>query len=292
MKQLLVIVLTLLTAGCISLKKDIPQIPKALDPIKIENTIQDSATDLSINNSKIKAKALDNEICSELITRATKIGKEKSPEIHEWKTVERFASTIKDNSIKQQNYLKNNEVVLEKIAEINYELNKLKIYLKEVEESNKTLIKQNKDLRKNIGKLEDKIENLSQKASQQNQKIWMGVMGFCALLLVGGIIATVYGLRKLGIGAVAAALIIAPIAYFMSTYAWVLAIIGGFLLIIFFGVLLYIVYEHREALVESITSLEITKHKKWGDVKEDVKKIQSHKTKKLVNKYKVEKVNR
>jgi hypothetical protein len=47
-------------------------------------------------------------------------------------------------------------------------------------------------------------------------------------------------------------------------------------------------YIYRKTLVETITTTEIVKHKDWNDVKEDVSKIQSNSSKKLISELKVE----
>lgn len=276
MKVMVITVIMLLTVGCLT--NHVPEMPTTVDPPAVEIGVEDVSRRVLGNNARIKRAATDTATTTELIDAST-----NDPNIH------KYSRVIRKNSNDQIKVARDNDEAVLQLAELSYELSKLKNYIDEVDNSNRKLVKENKKLKDEIAEFEERLSAVSLKAAERTQWIWLGVTALCAVGLVLGIVTFIYGARRIGLGLAMASLVIAPIAYFMSAYIFIVAIVGGVILFGFLGVMAYMFYTHRKALVESVGAFEITKRARWKDVKDKVSTIQSRTTKKLVSEIKVDK---
>ena len=278
-----------LLVGCMFFSPDdIPEPPPGLDPPKIEKSLRDGTQKVSDSNSKVRSLASSSESSAIEIKKNVESGKKTNPRLEEWKEIISEAEEIEENSKEQKALLDKSDRAVEEMTELHYEIIKLQKYIEDVHESNKEIRKINDALTEQNKNIKTQLEDVENGAKAQNQKIWMTVIGFCALGLVAGVLLAIGGYKKIGIGLAACALFIAAIAYFMSAYAWLVAIAGGVVFFMFFGGVIYFLYVYRKSLIETVTTTEMIKHKEWNEAKEDINKFQSNMTKKLVSEIKVD----
>ena len=168
------------------------------------------------------------------------------------------------------------------LTKINIELEKINTYLDEVDKSNKALKKDNDELRKDNEAKVQEIKEFEEGVKAANNKIWMGIVGLCALGAAIGVALAIWVSPKVGIGITVGSLMLSSIAYFMAQYAMIVAIVGG---CVFLGGVIWALYTfivHKKALVESAISMEALKHKDWDEVKESIKDLQSNTTASLI----------
>lgn len=269
-------------SGCFPPSKKLNKSDLTLpEPPKIEVKVDEKSQEISKLNDSISAKAQDIKSSSvsiqENVVDANKIN--KVPEV-----------TAKLNTIdvKAKSIQKNSEQIIENTQEMKVPISQLvkaQVQIESLQKYVKDATAQIKELSKTNSEYVDQIQKYENDAKAKNQRIWMFVISICALLLIAGVLISIYVNPKTGIPLIVAAITCSSIAYFMAQYAWIIGLIGG---LFFLGIIvyaIYYIYVHKKALVESITSLELLKNAKgeWNTIKQNVKNIQSPTTQKIVS---------
>ena len=254
-------------------------------PPKVKVDIQKQADKVGVAKSNVETEVKVVETETAVIKTETGTGKQVAPDLPQWENIERSAVAI-EGSIGA--ILESTETLGEvetELAKGNVEVKALETHAEKQEKVAKQVVSDNKALLVELEKKEKKLQEYKEGAKQRQQKIWMSVVGFSAILMVFGVFLAVYSNPKMGVSLVISSVACASIAYFMAEYAGYVALAGGSVVLISFGYLVYYTAVHRKALVESIMSFEIAKGKDWENekTKTEVSSIQSNVTKKLVS---------
>lgn len=148
------------------------------------------------------------------------------------------------------------------------------------------------ELETSIHAFEDKVLKLKDEDRKFFKKIMYSVLSIAGIMMVAGVMATLYGRGSLGIPLVIGSIVLTAMAYALIEY---LAYVCGFGAFLVFGALVYYVYKtvhHERALNETVEAFEIAKNGDWNNVRGIVKLTQSKKTKDIVSKIKTHKVNK
>lgn len=148
--------------------------------------------------------------------------------------------------------------------------------------------------------LEDEVNRLNQQvsalldtANQAYQKIWMGIAALGAITVVAGVVMCFLKMARMGATVSVAGIVLSSLAFFMAKYAQFVALFGGILFLVIIYILIRMIHVKNRALSETVLTTEILKKKvNWQDVRDDVKKIQSRRTKKLIEEVRDKEVNR
>ena len=176
-------------------------------------------------------------------------------------------------------------------------------------ERNNGLIKDISIIEQDNDALREENENLMSAAHKQHQAIWMSVVGLSAIGLVIGIVLWIRTGSELGAVLTISSLTLSCISYFMAAYSWVIAIIGGLILLFIIGYLLVrgyrLITTSREtdeklndtssALEESVHIVELLKDTAidtWSAQKKEIGRITSKKSKELIQDIKTNKIRK
>jgi len=261
-------------------KVELPEPPpkktRTVDVTPEADKVKEVETKVTEEVAEIKAEGIK-------IKEETASGKETAPELPQWTRIEKSVGVIDESATdieKSSTELVDVEAELRKamaqIIELQTYTRDLERAAKQIEKQNEQVIKQNKSFR-------SELEDYESGAAKRQQTIWMSVVGFSAVCLALGIFMAIYANPKLGISMIVASIVLASVAYFMAKYATFVAIAGGAIVLSMVGMLIYTLGVNRKALIESITSFELAKDKKWKDVSPEVSKVQSKSTKSLVH---------
>lgn len=267
----------------------VDKVPKELDVVSLKNDITGISNDISTGHSLAAIKSITIGAHAENIMRVTDerlAGDTKDED--EWKMVKNNSSAIIQDVTKQQKILNDSRDAIVKLSKLNYNMLVLKRHLKAIEVNNKAYIEDNKNLRSIIYDISDELKLIKSDITTKTQNMWLYISGLCAIGLIAGIAMVVYGMKKSGITLLGGSLLLLSVAYFVSTYPWVLVIVGGIVVV---GVLGFTIYEFsttHNALEETVMTVETAKHRKWDDAKRLIKKmkVQSKNTKDMIGKIK------
>jgi hypothetical protein len=254
--------------------------PKAYSDIHPIPKVKTNLTEQSEAIGKVREEITEqaNTIKSEGSSISTDVDQgEKVAPAPQWEQIKEKITRIQESNdkiIDKANELSGIQV---KVATAQTEVEALTTYTKET-------VNDVEDLRKTIDDQKEKIEDFESGARKQQKIIWMGVVALSAIGLVLGVFLAIYVSPKAGGGLVIGSLLLSPIAYFMAAYASIVAITGGVIFLLVIGYLIFYAAKHRKALIESMTSFELTKHKNWSDpnTKKEVSDVQSNSTKKII----------
>lgn len=109
-----------------------------------------------------------------------------------------------------------------------------------------------------------------------------------AIMLVGGIFATMYEQPLLGMALILGSIALTAFATMLIEYLWLVALISSGIFILLLCILAYKFYYMRKTLYESIMTTEVLKDSgtSWEDNVPFINKLQSPKTKKLIREIK------
>lgn len=279
----------ILSDGCIWWNKPVPPTPSPEPPRiemkvqenvehidKLKETIEDKATDIKNNSVSIQENVKD----ANSINKVKEVGVKLDAIDTKAKVIEKTSVAIIENT-------KEMKVPISELAKLQVQLDALQKYISEyTEKSNETI----KELSKTNAVYVKDIEKLKSDANAKAQKILMIVLSICCVMLIGGVLLSVYGQPKVGIPLAIGAIGCFSIAYFMAAYTWLIGIVGGVFIL---GIIVYsisYIYTHKKSLIESMISFETVKSelkkvvdsKTWENVKDTVNNIQSPTTQKII----------
>lgn len=277
---------SLVLSGCRS-TSDKPIIPR-VDSVKTSESINSEVKNLSESSNAIKGDANTSILKSnDIIYLSEQIGSDSSIS----KGIKDASTKIKTLASELQTLQKNilattdniNKIVL-KLNQIDLDLVAINKQIRDTNKNNDELKKQNEALGIDIENYKTQINQYETGIKEQNNKIWMSVIGLCAIGTIVGIALAIWVNPKMGVGITTASIILSSLAYFMAKYAALIAIFGGVMFLVMIIWFIYSFVIHKKALIESAVTVEMVKHKDWEDVKVDVGNLQSNSTKDLINK--------
>lgn len=276
-KMISVIIICLLQSSCFTTCK-----PGGKDIIP-PRQIPEIKTDLALQAEKVgevrdaiteKANSVKTETTS--IESETEQGETIAP-APQWGSIRERAKKIRDSA--QEILEKGGDLtdVQVKLATAKSEVDTLKEYTKEEIENAAAL-------RLKIEEQEKSIEEFKTGAKKQQRSIMMTAIAIGGIMSVVGILILFYVSPKAGAPLIMTGVAVSSVAWFMVSYAWVVAIAGGVFFIMIIGYVIYFAANNRKAFLETVTSFEIAKGKEWTDpkTKTEISTIQSNKTKQMV----------
>ncbi len=253
-----------------------------IEKLSVTVSLKDQKTDLDAIKTAVTENMDGIDKCAGNIGNETVSGEKKAPKLSEWEDIRKDVLSILKGTGNTRTELDKISPVGEALDKADLEINALNTYVDgsalEIE-----------NLKIDIKTKEDLIKEYKDGAVTQQRKIWVGVTALAAIGIAVGIALALWVSPQLGISLFIASTILTSISYCMLKYEFVVTIIGAVLLLSVFIAFIYMFVKNRKALVESVLSLEVMKDKKWEDVKNNVKQIQSNSTKKLVNEIKADK---
>lgn len=269
MRIILCILSTIFIIGC---KTDEPDIPARIHPKKLQGNLTEEIKTIrteteNISNAATNSKLSANEIYSNSATSTD--SKKLASDI-----IENLDKILK-SSLELNNTTRG-------LSEVDIELGNLAAYLKEINKNNEDLHQSNDDLAKIIATRDEEIKKYRDGVEAQNNKIWMGIVGLCALFAAAGVAIAIWVNPRVGIGITAASLLLSSIAYFMAKYALIVAYIGGALFVSCIIWAIYYFIIHKKALIESAITVEALKVSPWDVAKTQISNVQSNSTKDLI----------
>lgn len=280
MKYLLLLLLLIISFGCSSLKDNDAKPASALNTNLKNESEKVSSSKTNVANESIYIKGETGQI-----GLSADAGKKEFPSSNQWDTIKNSASKISSSADKLLEEAKKLGGIELNLNTANLEVEKFKNEAKKFNEIINSLKKEIENHKKTIKDYEDG-------AIKKQQTIWMSVAAFSAIGLVVGIFLMIYASKELGIAIAASSLILSCVSYFMAVYALIVAAIGGITLLFVIGYLIHYLHDHKKALEESVTSFEFAKDKVWStdeEIKKMVAKLQSVKTKQIINNVKLNK---
>ena len=252
--------------------------------------IDESTTNIVKEAEKGKKETKKIKRHTENIKKETKKGKQKEPELSEWERIDKESDSIEESN---NNIRRSISAIEKENSEIISLSKKLDEARRNLSESEKEIIRTEKaydELLREKDKLKKEKEKLKKSLEQENNMVWIWLMSFCGLCFGVGVFMLVWGQYKLGASLAAGSLLMFGGIYLMSNFAIYIAI---FSLLLIVGVALYVTYDkycHEKALEETVNGFEEVKGSNWdNDTKNRIKRIQSLKTKELINKIKLKK---
>jgi ABC-type multidrug transport system fused ATPase/permease subunit len=245
------------------LKKDVPVITEDLN--KNINKIG-SLKDNVINNAngiKVEAVSIDEKAkASQGNTDA--------------KAVEENLTVISDKALVIQK--KADSIVVDgaKMEELLTKLNKAQSEIAALQKfATDSTEKYNALVKENI-KLNDTVQSLKNDAKAKAQKIWWVACAIGMGMIVIGIFLLVNNGNKLGVTLVGSGLATISVSYFLMAYAWIIAIIGGIIVV---GGMAYVIYDliqHKKELSNAVLTAEVLKTQDYTtETKNVIKNIQT-----------------
>lgn len=258
-----------------------PEDPKP-PPSEVKTDIGAGAADLAKSKNAVGTEASVIKTEASAIKVEADSGKKTFPSAPQWDLINRSAAAI---GVSGDKLMEETKI----LGGIEVKLNTLK---SEVDALNKTVKTFNEQLivkDKIIKEKDAKIVDFENGAKKRQQTIWMSIVAGCALAMAIGIFLAVYGVKELGVALAVTGAVMSCVAYFMAAYAFIVAIIGGILLVLLIIYLIRHIYVNRKALTETVLAMEPVKTKEWdADTKKIVSSMQSDTTKKLVNTIRVD----
>jgi len=111
-------------------------------------------------------------------------------------------------------------------------------------------------------------------------------MGLSALAIAAGVAMSIWVDPRIGIGLVIGGSVMTAISYFMMKYLAVLVLFIGVIFVLAFGYLIWHIVINRKALIDSVITVEELKGASWDKAKDRVKRIQSPKSRKIIDELK------
>jgi hypothetical protein len=284
MNKIMIIMAGIFLCGCLHTKDNLGVPTPKVSPKELSKDINKEIKVLRKESGNIQEQAMESKISAKEIAARSKVRESDTQErIAEiLKEIDEYAGDIDDRQTEIIESTSRLGEATRGLTRVDIELMGVNQYLKDVGAVNKDLHNKNEELIKQFNVGQEKLDEYKSGVAAQNNKIWMGIVGFCAFMAAVGVAVALWVNPKIGIGITSAALILASIAYFMAKYAWIVAIVGGslFLGAIIWGLWFFVI--HKKALVESTISMETLKHKDWEDVKDNIKDLQSNSTSTLI----------
>ncbi len=291
MKLFYYVMIPLLLFGCRNTSDNKPVIPR-VDSVKTSESINTEVKNLSDSNNSIKGDANTSILKSnDIIYLSEQISTDSSVSNGIKDASTKIKNLASELQLLQKNILATtdniNKIVL-KLNQIDLDLVAINKQIQDTNKNNEELKKQNEALGVDIENFKTQITQYETGIKEQNNKIWMSVIGLCAIGTIVGIALAIWVNPKMGIGITTASIILSSLAYFMAKYAALIAIFGGVMFLVMIIWFIYSFVIHKKALIESAVTVEMVKHRDWDDVKVDVGNLQSNSTKDLINKIKHE----
>lgn len=176
----------------------------------------------------------------------------------------------------------------EKAQEIKTQAESIKEASNRLSPAEKSILKlrvQLLDLNKEKAELLEELEKYRKGYKQSQEKIWLIVLGFSAICIVGGMFCFVGGRAGMGVSLLGAGVGSAAFAYFFLQFAWLVPLVGGVIFLLVLGILLYHVLTSTKVTEELIAAFHFVKTRQWTPkTKKIVEEAQSKQTRKYIEK--------
>lgn len=279
MKRFLLLFLFILSS-CKTIEKpninNLPESPQ--QTISIPKNIESiSKVSESLTNTNDAIKSSANKIKYE-----SERGQQEYPKINAFKIISGESESILGSAIISSQIIKELNPVASELTVASIQQDSQQKYLNDVKIKYEEVIKENQELN-------NKINDYESSANAFQKTFWKWIMSIASLGVLSGLFIFFYIKDNIGLSISIGSLGVIGVSYIMISYTFVIMIIGGIILTSVLAYILYTLYNHREALKQTVLSFEKIKTKEFvGDVKKEISSLQSNSTKSLVSSLKIE----
>lgn len=231
MRNTIFIIISILMTSCLSSNPTIPDyrtpvippdVPPKVDIINLPKEFTDNTSNLLSDSIKIQAAS---DRINALFNDDVKINDIKP--------------YLKDDIkiIVETSYLLQQE--LKKTLDLNYRLDKLGRYIKDLETWGENEKASRKEMENKLTEMQKTVDTLNSKSKKSFMVIFFCITGICSLFILVGVYFITQGNVKIGTSLIGTGVVTIAITYFFIEYAWLISIFGG----IFILLILILIYK-------------------------------------------------